>query len=164
MQLVADIRRKVKRLKVKGISKYILEQMIFEQPKLSRLVVTHDLRILLPDYNNMEIVMTPLVKAVYLLFLSHDEGIPFKYLADYRKELLGIYLTIKGESEPTEEMIRSIDTVTNPYNNSINEKCARIREAFISKFDETLAQHYFVIGRRGEPKRITLSRDLVEWE
>ena len=164
MQLVYDIRRKVERLKVKGISKYILEQMIFEQPKLSRLVVTHDLRILLPDYNNMEIVMTPLVKSVYLLFLSHPEGIPFKYLPDYRKELLGIYLTIKGESEPTEEMIRSIDMVTNPYNNSINEKCARIREAFISKFDETLAQHYFVIVRRGEPKRITLSRDLVEWE
>ena len=108
--------------------------------------------------------MTPIVKAVYILFLSHDEGIPFKSLADYRKELLGIYLTIKGENEPTEEILKSICAVTDPFNNSINEKCARIREAFVSQFDEEIAKHYFVTGKRGEPKRITLSRDLVEWE
>lgn len=163
-QLMWEIRERIERLQVKGISKYLLEQAIFEQPKLSRLVVTHDYRILLPDYNNMEIVMTPIVKAVYILFLSHDEGIPFKSLADYRKELLGIYLTIKGENEPTEEILKSIRAITDPFNNSINEKCARIREAFVSQFDEEIAKHYFVTGKRGEPKRITLSRDLVEWE
>ena len=163
-QLMWEIRKRIERLQVKGISKYLLEQAIFEQPKLSRLVVTHDYRILLPDYNNMEIVMTPLVKAVYILFLSHPDGIPFKRLADYRKELLGIYLTIKGENEPTEEILKSIRAITDPFNNSINEKCARIREAFVSQFDEEIAKHYFVTGKRGEPKRITLSRDLVEWE
>jgi hypothetical protein len=164
LDLVAEIRKRIERLQVKGISKYLLEQAIFEQPKLSRLVVTHDYRILLPDYNNMEIVMTPIVKAVYILFLSHPDGIPFKRLADYRKELLGIYLTIKGENEPTEEILKSIRAITDPFNNSINEKCARIREAFVSQFDEEIAKHYFVTGKRGEPKRITLSRDLVEWE
>ena len=163
-QLMWEIRKRIERLQVKGISKYLLEQAIFEQPKLSRLVVTHDYRILLPDYNNMEIVMTPLVKAVFILFLSHPEGIPFKSLADYHKELLGIYLTIKGENEPTEEILKSICAITDPFNNSINEKCARIREAFVSQFDEEIAKHYFVTGKRGEPKAITLSRDLVEWE
>ena len=162
--LVAEIKEKVERLEVKGISKYLLEQILFGPTKLSRMVITHDFRILLPDYDNMEIAMTPLVKAVYILFLSHDEGIPFKSLADYRKELLGIYLTIKGESEPTEDILKSISAITDPFNNSINEKCARIREAFISQFDEHLAQHYFVTGKRGEPKKIALSRDLVEWE
>lgn len=163
-QLMWEIRKRIERLQVKGISKYLLEQAIFEQPKLSRLVVTHDYRILLPDYNNMEIVMTPIVKAVFILFLSHPDGIPFKRLADYRKELLGIYLTIKGESEPTEDILKSISAITDPFNNSINEKCARIREAFVSQFDEHLAKHYFVTGKRGEAKRIGLSRDLVEWE
>lgn len=33
-----------------------------------------------------------------------------------------------------------------------------------AQFDEEIAKHYFVTGKRGEPKRITLSRDLVEWE
>lgn len=163
-QLMWEIREKIRRLQVKGISKYFLNQILFEQPKPSRLVITHDYRILLPDYNNMEIVMTPLVKAVYILFLSHPEGIPFKSLADYRKELLGVYMTIKGDSEPTEDILKSISAITDPFNNSINEKCARIREAFVSQFDEEIAKHYFVTGKRGEPKTITLSRDLVEWE
>ena len=163
-KLIAEVATKVDALKQKGISKFVLEKILYGEPKPSRLVITHDYRILLPDYNNMEIVMTPLVKAVYILFLSHPEGIPFKSLADYRKELLGVYLTIKGDSEPTEEILNSISAITDPFNNSINEKCARIREAFVSQFDEEIAKHYFVTGKRGEPKAITLSRDLVEWE
>ena len=39
----------------------------------------------------MEIKMEPLVKAVYLLFLKHPEGIVFKCLPDYRKELAELY-------------------------------------------------------------------------
>jgi hypothetical protein len=163
-QLMWEIREKIRRLQVKGISKYFLNQMLFEQPKPSRLVITHDYRILLPDYNNMEIVMTPLVKAVYILFLCHPEGIVFKCLPDYRNELMCIYMTIFGVEEPTEPMIKSVLAVTDPYNNSINEKCARIREAFISQFDEDLAKNYFITGKRGEPKMIALSRDMVEWE
>ena len=162
-QLMLEIREKIQRLQVKGISKYFLNQILFEQPKPSRLVITHDYRILLPDYNNMEIVMTPLVKAVYILFLSHPEGIPFKSLADYRKELLGVYLTIKGDSEPTEDILKSISAITDPFNNSINEKCARIREAFISKFEESLIEPYIVRGKRGCPKGISLPREMVEW-
>ena len=163
-QLMWEIREKIQRLQVKGISKYFLNQILFEQPKPSRLVITHDYRILLPDYNNMEIVMTPLVKAVFILFLSHPEGIAFKALPDYREEILRTYMSIRGLNEPTEEIKKSINAVTDPFNNSINEKCARIREAFVEHFDEELAKHYFVTGKRGEPKAITLSRDLVVWE
>lgn len=41
-------------------------------------------RILLPDYGDREIKMTPLAKAVYLLFLRHPMGIKFKCLPDHR--------------------------------------------------------------------------------
>ena len=57
-----------------------------------------------------------------------------------------------------------MEDVTNPLLNSINEKCARIRGAFISQFDESLAQHYYIYGMRGEAKKISLPRNLVEWE
>ena len=107
--------------------------------------------------------MTPLVKAVYLLFLRHSEGISFKYLSDYHDELLQIYTNIRG-GWLTDEMKKSVIYATSPFNNSINEKCARIREAFIEHYDEKLVEQYIVTGKRGEPKRITLSRDLVEWE
>lgn len=130
------------------------------KPSLKKLTVTKDFRILV---DNNEIKMEPLIKAVYLLFLRHPEGITFKELSDYRKELLDIYKTLKpmGINKRT---IQSIEDVTNPLLNSINEKCARIRSAFINKFDEHLAKNYFITGERGGAKKITLPRDLVIWE
>lgn len=53
---------------------------------------------------------------------------------------------------------------TNDTLNSINEKCARIRSAFVKEFKEGLAKNYFVTGKRGEIKKISLPRDLVVWE
>lgn len=108
-----------------------------------------------------------MVKAVYLLFLRHAEGIRFKCLPDYRTELYDIYLKVRTcSTSPTstsDEKIRnSIRLVTDPLSNSINEKCARIREAFISRFDDRMAVYYYVTGQRGEPKRIALPRKMIE--
>jgi hypothetical protein len=130
---------------------------------LSKLIITSDYRILLPDYNDIEIKMEPLVKAVYLLFLKHPEGIAFKNLPAYRQELTKIYSEVRpwGLSD---RALRSIEDVTNPMLNSINEKCARIRGAFVGQFDDHLARHYYVDGLRGEAKKIALPRDLVVWE
>ena len=162
-KLVAEIEERVNKLKQKGIAQYILENLFRAPVEPSRMVITSDFRILLPDYNNMEIEMTPLVKAVYFLFLRHPEGIPFKCLGDYSKELLVIYSDIRNRWL-TDEMKKSVEAVTDPYNNSINEKCARIREAFISKFDDSIAEPYIVCGKRGEPKYISLPREKVEWQ
>ena len=65
----------------------------------------------------------------------------------------------------SEEKIRqSIEALTNPLSNSINEKCARIRQAFTLQFDESLAKSYAIDGLWGEPKKIALDRKLVEWK
>lgn len=162
-ELLSEIDWRIRALEQKGISKHILERLINKPEKLSRLVITADYRILLPDYNNMEIQMTPLVKAVYLLFLRHPEGIIFKHLMDYRDELKEIYKKIKG-SRWILSQISSINDVTNPMKNSINEKCARVREAFVTRFDERLARHYIITGERGEAKRIILPQDLIVWK
>ncbi len=161
--LLEDVKEKIAKLRQRGISQYILEQLIHTEDKLSRIVVTKDFRIMLPDYHNMEIKMEPINKAVYLLFLRHPEGIIFKHLPDHRKELAEIYQKIKPFGL-NERAIKSIEDVTNPFLNSINEKCARIRGAFISQFDENLAKHYYIFGERGEAKKIGLPHDLVVWE
>lgn len=161
--LLKELEWRISDLKQRGVSAYVLERLINKPEKLSRLVITSDYRILLPDYNNMEIQMTPLVKAVYLLFLRHPEGIVFKHLIDYRDELKDIYKKIKGNRWIISQR-RSIEDVTDPMKNSINEKCARVREAFVTRFDERLAKHYIITGERGEPKRITLPRELIIWE
>ena len=129
--------------------------------KMSRLTISKDCTILLADYQK-EVKMEPIVKAVYLLFLKHPEGIAFKYLPDYRKELADIYQKIKPFGL-TERAIRSIEDVTNPLLNSINEKCSRVRAAFQSEVDPTLLEQYIIVGKSGESKKVMLSRDLVVW-
>ena len=163
LTLLEDLDVRVQKLRAKGINEWTLRSLFKTKAQLSRLVITRDYRILLPEYNDIEVKMEPLIKAVYFLFLKHPNGIAFKELSDYREELLDIYKMLKpmGLSNKT---IQSIEDVTNPLLNSINEKCARIRSAFVKEFDEGLAKNYFVTGERGEAKKISLPRDLVIWE
>lgn len=164
-QLMDEIRERIEKLEQKGIESDVIERLFHHHNrKLSRMHITKDYHIFLGDYMGMEIRMTPLPKAVFLLFLKHPEGIYFKDLPDYREELMEIYKKIKEPFFNYESAKQSIDDVTNPLNNSINEKCSRIREAFVSQFDDHLAQFYYVVGQRGELKRIILPRNLVKWE
>ena len=146
-----------------GVNTMFLHDIIDKNEHLSRLRITKDYRIYLVDYQNMEIKLPVLPKAVFLLFLHHPEGIRFKELTDYYSELLQIYLKMNPIGGRTKQE-QSIRDVTNPCNNSINEKCARIREAFVRNFDDRLAQHYYVTGKRGEPKRIILDKSMIIWE
>lgn len=164
-RLIDEIKERVEKLKVKGIESPIIEAIFRDQKrKLSQLHITKDFRIYLGDYFGMEITMTPLPKAVFLLFLKHPEGIMFSYLPDFREELMDIYRKLKGPFFNEASARQSIEDVTDPLSNSINEKCSRIREAFIGKFDDSLARYYCVDGKRGEPKKIALPRTLVRWD
>ena len=163
--LIQEIRERVEKLEQKGVDSYLIE-MLFKnrKHKLSRLHITKDYTIYLSDYFGMEIKMTPLPKAVFLLFLKHPEGIKFSYLPDFRDELLEIYKKVKGPFYNESSARQSIWAVTDPLNNSINEKCSRIREAFVSQFDDHLARFYYVNGEWGEAKKIALPRNMVIWE
>lgn len=162
-ELMEEVKERIGKLRQRGIAEYLLERLIHPDDRLSRLVVTKDYRIVLPDYQDMEIKMEPLAKAVYLLFLKHPEGIAFKSLPDHRKELADIYTKLRPAGL-TDRAMQSIEDVTNPLLNSINEKCARIRGAFVGDFDDYMAKYYYIDGKRGEVKKISLPRDLVVWE
>lgn len=135
-----------------------LNQVKIETP-LSRLVVDKQFRIWLPDYNNLEIEMTPLPKTLYLFFLKRPEGIMLHDLVDHKKELLSIYSHVTNSSSNSEIKGR-INDMTDMRKNSLNEKCSRIKEAFVSKLEDSIAQNYYVTGRRGNVKYVVLSDNL----
>ena len=93
----------------------------------------------------------------------HPEGINFKDLPDYRKELTKIYDKVRPWGL-TDRAIQSIEDVTNPLLNSINEKCTRIRKVFASMLESSIAEQYYIKGKRGRVKKISLPRELVVWE
>ena len=161
-ELVEEVKNKVRMLKDLGLSDSDIPHLLRPEQPLHKLKVDRNYRIFLGD-SRKEVCMEPLVKAVYLLFLKHPEGIIFKTLPDYKKELTDLY----GKVRPwglTDRTLQSIEDVTNPLLNSINEKCARIKKVFLGLMDSSMAEQYYIKGTRGEPKMITLPRDLVTWE
>ena len=161
--LLDEVKEKVRKLKAYGVNEAEIVAAMNEEELFPQLVVTEDYKVVLADGADTEVKMEPLVKAVYLLFLSHPEGIVLKCLSDYRKELTLLYLLLRPAGL-TDRVLQSIEDVTNPTLNSINEKCARIRGAFLGQFDNHIAKYYYIDGRRGEAKKIALPRDLVVWE
>ena len=160
--LIEDVRKSVEMLKKHGMSEKEILSMLFRNQPLPRLIVSRNYRMFLGEQRK-EVHMEPLVKAVYLLFLRHPEGIVFKKLSDYKTELTKIYSEIRPWGL-TDRALRSIEDVTNPSLNSINEKCARIRRDFLNLLGSSSADYYCIMGKRGEAKRIALPRELVVWE
>jgi len=60
-----------------------------------------------------------------------------------------------------DKMKKSIEDIVDSTKNSVNEKCSRIRAAFVSQFNDNLAQNYYITGYAGKPKKIALDRSLV---
>lgn len=136
-----------KDLLLRAIGAPLLEELRIEvaRAKLSRLLITKDYRFFLVDLGNREVELQPVHKAVYLLFLSHPEGIEFKRLGDYREELTRYYMAT-AKMLDKEKIIEGVEHLVNPLDNAINEKCSRIKKVFLEMMDEYMASYYIISG------------------
>lgn len=141
-ELMADVNPVISRLRIEWVSKY-------------------DFQITLPDYGNRILEMPRLPKALYYFFLQHPEGVMLNSLADYKGELLSIYERISNKGDK-EEIVRNINRLVDPLDNSVNVNCSRIKNAFVKLMSDRLAKHYYITGWRGEPKKVNLSPELIE--
>jgi hypothetical protein len=173
--LIAQLRKMGRSdLLLRAIGVPMLEELRLEAARirLSRMLITKDYRFILVDYDNREVVLQPIHKAVYLLFLAHPEGIEFKRLSEYQDELRDYYRkTSMGMDE--QKIEEGISRLVNPLDNAINEKCSRIKKTFLSMMDEYTANYYIISGHvkrhmEGSNKTwyerlkiITLPRELV---
>lgn len=168
-----------------------IEQLGIEIAKasLSRIIVTGDWRILLPDYGK-EVELTPVHKAVYVFFLMHPEGLEFKQLPDYRAELTRLYTSVlEAETQPerrgilrrrktidASQVTETIDRLVNPLDNAISEKCSRIKAVLATLVDKYQLPYYIIAGHAVKhvegstriwyerKKVITIDRSLVTLE
>ena len=162
-KVLRELRLTVQKLRLEGVSLMAIHEFIDKQEPLSRMTITPDYRIFLPDYNNIEIEMAALPKAIYFLFLRYPNGIIYKHMQDHYNELLNIYRQLRPNTDEARINL-TITKVVNPVGNALNENIARIRKAFIEKFDEHLANHYIITGERGLQYAIPLDRELITWE
>lgn len=159
--LAEEIQSRINQLYAMGVSEYVISKIVsLPKPQLSHLLITEDFRIILTDYNNMEIAMPSLSKVLFFFYLNHPDGVLFKELRDHKAELFEIYRTI-SPLEDMDKMEKSINDIIDSTKNSVNEKCSRVRAAFVSQFNDNLAQNYYITGYAGNPKKIELDRTLI---
>lgn len=127
----------------------------------SRLVVNKDLKIVLPNYNEVEVKMPAMCRAIYILFLKHHNGIALRDIADHRADLENIYsMVMPGRSENKAKA--AIDNLLDPMGNTLNEYISKIKRCFkLCIIDKNLVNQYCITGKRGEPYRIALDQSLI---
>lgn len=162
-EVIEDLKRNARELRLNGLTMSTIFELIKEEEKLSPIVIKSDYSIVLPDYNNIEIKLTAILKTLYFFFLRYPEGVLLKHLIDHQKELYNIYKQLRPETDER-TLRKTIEFLTDPFSNSINEKISQIRKAFVSRFDEHLAKHYTINGHKGSLYKIPIDQNLIIWE
>jgi len=140
--------------------KMLFAQNFRQDVPLSRLIITPQKKLFLPDFDNQEVKLRPLEKALYFLFLENPDGVFLSNLCDHREKLYTIYTRLSNRGMLDEMKVR-IDNMTNVLTNSASEKISRIRQVFEELIGQDLAEHYVIRGEVGEAKKIALDRTLV---
>lgn len=117
--------------------------------------------VVLPQYGNRVVVMPPLARSLYVLFLYHPEGLDVKSISDYAVELECIYRMVSKRNNPT-VIRRVVEEITIPFNNTIYKNISIIRAAFYGCLPADVAQNYIPLRRFAGDKRLTLNCSFVQ--
>lgn len=146
-----------------GITIEALELLLGYKVALSKLNITTSSRLFLTDFDNREVKMDDLTKALYFFYLHHPEGARLKELHEHEDEILHIYSGITGRDD-TKKIRESVRNLLNPFGNNLNVSMSRIKKAFKDIMSDRVARFYYVDGSYGEVRKVALDRDLVIWE
>lgn len=133
---------------------------LFHQP--SRMVLKgYTKKIYFTDLGGLELRLNPKEKALYLLFMNHQEGIHLNELQSHKEELKNLYGRFCNQSN-IETLQSAVDLMVNPTENDMNIILSRINKKIKEAVGESLLDFYSIKGERGEKKRIKLDRELLE--
>lgn len=138
-------------------------KVVVGQP--GRLLVNGDMKIVLPEYDEMEIEMPASCRTLYILFMKlrkQGRGIILKNIDEHREELLAIYTMVKpGASD--ERARKTVGNLCDPLCDSLNQTISRINRCIRDVItDAELVKRYIVSGKKGEPYSIALDPQYLE--
>lgn len=132
-----------------------------EEKTISPIHFDSEFNISLPKYPQITIKLDPLPKSLYLLFLSHPEGIFLKDIQNYEKELRCIYSAVSGRKNPT-VINRMFNSLVDPTDNPLHKNISIIRRCFMSQLSYDIAQNYIPTHGRNTAHNIPLDGSLIE--
>ena len=131
----------------------------------SHVLVNGDMKIVLPEYDEMEIKMPAMCRTLYILFMKRrmlgGTGIVLRDIEEYRDEIIDIYSLVKpGASEDKVE--ETVSNLCNPLGDSLNQMISRANRCIKNVItDQELAQRYLITGTRGEEYGIELDPEFM---
>ncbi len=138
-------------------------KVVVGQP--GRLLVNGDMKIVLPEYDEMEIEMPAMCRTLYILFMRQSKlgrGIVLKDIDEFRDDIIQIYGLVKpGANEKRVE--QSVDNLCDPIGESLNQMISRVNRCIRNVItDKELAKSYTISGKKGEPYGIALPPQYLE--
>ena len=156
-ELLALIKEARRRLEIMGGQNETEEQAPVE------LYIDKNYSIRMGGPAGTQIPFRPLVRAVFILFLKHPEGILLKDRARFQKDLEDIYKVIAPDVD-AEDRRRRILKLTDLEDNAFSENLSVLNATLERILPGSQVHNYKVQGNNGYPRRIPLSPLLVHWE
>lgn len=176
MELLIDtVASQIQYIKEKGFLSILVQKVGIEllkntiewqstsTPGLSRILVDQEMNIIFPEYNNICLELPPIEKALYLFFLKQPKPILLKHLINYKDEIFDIYIQ-NAYYDDLNKLKEHIERLLDTRDNSINEKLSKIKNNVLKCINPLVAHHYYITGKRGEGKSISLPKNMIIWE
>ena len=128
----------------------------------TELYIDKQYRIRLGSPHGTEIPFRPLVRALFVLFLKHPEGILLKDRGRFQEELAEIYAVV-APNVSSEDKMRRVSRLIDLRENAFSENLSVLNATLDRVLPVQQAGDCKVQGYNGHPRRIPLSPLLVHW-
>lgn len=160
LSLMEKVLERLKQLGAEPVASGHGEEVKGQEPETLYIDSSYHIRLGSP--NGPAIPFRPLVRALFILFLRHPEGIVLKQRGRHEAELNEIYAIISPKTAPEDRQAR-IHRLVDPEDNSFSEK-ASVLNALLDRLLPETAFNYKIQGINGYPRRIPLSPLKVVWD
>ena len=138
-------------------------KVVVGQP--GRVLVNGDMKIVLPEYDEMEVKMPAMSRTLYILFMKLRkqgmDGIVLKNIDQYRDDIINIYNLVKPGARES-RVAQSVDNLCDPLSDSLNQAISRVNRCIKSVItDKKLVEQYMITGNKGKEYGIALDSELI---
>ena len=144
----------------------LLEGKVLLGTTPGHVLVNGDMKIVLPEYDEIEIKMPAMSRTLYILFMKLRKlgtgGIVLKNIDQYRDDIIDIYNLVKPGADD-QRIAQSVKKLCAPLSDSLNQAISRANRCIKSVIsDKKLVEQYMITGTRGEEYYISLDPELME--
>lgn len=161
-QLLSFVREARKRLKEMGVEQGDARSKVSCELAVE-LYIDEQYHIRLGSPHGQEIPFRPLVRALFILFLKHPEGILLKERIHFQEELDEIYEVIAPHVD-AQDRRRRVRRLTDYEGNAFSENLSVLNATLDRILPPDQSQEFKVQGYNGHPRRIPLSPLKVHWD